>query len=83
MMPFTISKGQRGNIVPIGFIINDYLNYLDEPKFVFSYFYNIFSDPHHGKTNSKMKYHNIALNHNITPLWMLHKKTIVVESQLV
>jgi hypothetical protein len=45
MLPFTISKGQRGNIVPINFIINDYLDYLDEPKFVFRYFNNIFSEP--------------------------------------
>jgi hypothetical protein len=45
MLPFTISKGQRGNIVPIGFIINDYLDDLDEPKKILSYFLNIFSEP--------------------------------------
>jgi hypothetical protein len=45
MLPFTISKGQRGNIVPIGFIINDYLDGLDEPKFVLNYFFNISNEP--------------------------------------
>lgn len=73
MLPFTISKGQRGNMVPIGFIINDYLDGLDEPKFVLSYFLTYLMNPHHGKTNSKMKYHDLARNHNITPLWMLKK----------
>jgi hypothetical protein len=45
MLPFTISKGQRGNIVPIGFMITNYLDYLDEPKFVLSFFFNMFSEP--------------------------------------
>jgi len=45
MLPFTISKGQRGNIVLIGFIITDYLDYLDERKFVLSFFFNMFSEP--------------------------------------
>jgi hypothetical protein len=45
MLPFIVSKGQRGNIVPIGFIINDYLDYLDEPKFALVLFLNIFSEP--------------------------------------
>ncbi len=40
-------------------------------------------NPHHGKTNSKMKYHNLALNHNIHTFVDATKITIVVESQLV